>query len=94
MQRHRAIAYVMAGSARSLIEQMIASKDRAFWKLADTMHFAPIDPTIMADWITTRADDTGVPFDPAGLALATASTKARMFWASCASPNEALPTEP
>ena len=66
MQRHRSIAYVMAGSARSLIEQMIASKDRAFWKLADTMHFSPIDPTIMADWIAARADETGVPFDPAG----------------------------
>jgi hypothetical protein len=72
MQRHRQIAYVMAGSARSLIEQMIASKDRAFWKLADTMHFAPIDPEVMAEWIVTRADDTGVPFDPGGATLIVA----------------------
>jgi hypothetical protein len=89
MQRHHALAYVMAGSARSLIEQMIASKDRAFWKLADTMHFAPIDPTIMATWITTRADETSVPFDPAGattiIALAGPRTRdiiqlARAVW--------------
>jgi hypothetical protein len=72
IQRHRAIAYVMAGSARSLIEQMIGAKDRAFWKLADTMHFTPIDVTVMADWIASRADDTGVPFDPTGTTMIVA----------------------
>jgi hypothetical protein len=102
MQRHRAIAYVMAGSARSLIEQMVTSKDRAFWKLADTLHFAPIDAGILAEWIGTRAEETGVPFDPIGaatiVALAGPRTRdiiqlARAVWDAADAEGE-IATEP
>jgi hypothetical protein len=63
MKRHRAIAYVIVGSGRW---------DRARWKFADTLHFAPIDPAIMGAWIETRSEATGVPFDPSGAALIVA----------------------
>jgi hypothetical protein len=98
MQRHRRIAYVMAGSARSLIEQMVTSKDRAFWKLADTLHFGPIAPTVMASWIIARADETGVPFDAEGaqiiVALAGPRTRdviqlARAVWDAADAQGEA-----
>lgn len=64
MQRHRSIGYVLAGSKRSLIEAMVTDKGRAFWKIADTLSFGPIDAEVMADWITEQAQLSGVVIPP------------------------------
>jgi phenylpyruvate tautomerase PptA (4-oxalocrotonate tautomerase family) len=59
-ERHRAISYVMAGSARSLIEEMVSDRARALWKLFDVMHMGPIDPVVLTAWIEARCTATGV----------------------------------
>ena len=60
IQRHHAIAYVLAGSRRTLIDAMVGTKGRALWKLADILPFGGIDPDTMAVWIAERADATGL----------------------------------
>jgi len=60
IQRHHAIAYVLAGSRRTLIEAMVGTKGRALWKLADILPFGGIDPDTLAVWIAERADATGL----------------------------------
>lgn len=60
IQRHSAIAYVLAGSRRHLIEAMVGTKGRALWKLADVLHFRPLDPEVFAAWIVERAGAAGV----------------------------------
>jgi hypothetical protein len=59
-ERHRAISYVMAGSARSLIEEMVSDRARALWKLFDVMQMGPIDPAVLVRWIEARCTATGV----------------------------------
>src|SRR5579864_6002149 len=59
---------------------------------SDTEERSSFTPGPMVEEIATRL--RYVPLAPAGLALFTASTKARMFSASFCSPNDALPTEP
>lgn len=60
IERHEHISYVLAGSARSLIEGMVTSKKRALWKVVDTLYFGPIASDTLARWIYTRARATGV----------------------------------
>ncbi len=60
MQRHDAIAYVLAGSRRHLIEAMVSSKSRALWKLADVMRFGPMAPDTLIPWLVARAGGAGV----------------------------------
>ena len=60
MQRHRAIAYVLAGSKRHLIEAMVSNKGRALWKLVEPMEFGPMDDAVFAEWITDRGKATNV----------------------------------
>lgn len=59
-ERHEAISYVLAGSSRSLIEDMVADKSRALWKLFDLLQMGPIDPVELAIWIRKRARRAGV----------------------------------
>ena len=60
LQRHRQIAYVLAGSKRHRIEAMIGSKGRALWKLVEPLEFGPIDDDVLAEWIVDRARATHV----------------------------------
>ncbi|HXC24672.1 MAG TPA: hypothetical protein VNU46_02070 [Gemmatimonadaceae bacterium] len=59
-ERHRAISYVLAGSERTLIEEMISSKQRALWKLFDVLRMRPIAPPVFAAWIADRGRTTGI----------------------------------
>lgn len=69
MQRHRALAYVLAGSKRHLIESMIGNKGRAFWKIVEPMEFGPINDQVLARWITERSAATGVRVPPEAATL-------------------------
>lgn len=53
LQHHTRTSYVLAGSKSSLIRRMV-EQDRAFYKLADLLHFGPIDPDHLAGWIDRR----------------------------------------
>lgn len=98
MQRHRALSYVLAGSKRHLIEAMINSKGRAFWKLVDILEFGPINDEVLAEWIVERAAATGVriPLQAADLIVQLARPRtrdvvqlARAVWESAAARGEA-----
>lgn len=67
LERHRQIAYVLAGSSRSLIEEMVTKRDRALWKTVDMLALGPIPASEFAGWIVKRSAASGVP-----LARATA----------------------
>jgi hypothetical protein len=64
-EKHARISYVLAGSATSLIEEMVSNKNRALWKTVDTMPLGPISPDELSHWIATRAQSTGVALTPA-----------------------------
>ncbi len=61
LERHRHISYVMAGSARSLIEEMVTNRHRALWKATDSLAVGPIPPDEFAAWIVRRSLASGVP---------------------------------
>ena len=70
LERHRRIGYVLAGSERSVIEQMIGNKKTGLWKLVDVLDMQPIDPGILAGWLAKRAAATGLDLDaPAAEAI-------------------------
>lgn len=64
LERHRRISYVLAGSARAMIEQMVTDKHRALWKAVDTLALGPIPEAEFAHWLGARARASGVPFHP------------------------------
>jgi hypothetical protein len=64
LQKHAAIGYVLAGSKRSLIEAMVTDKGRAFWKIADTLPFGPMDRDVLVKWIIAEAKRTVVRIPP------------------------------
>ena len=61
LERHRHLSYVLAGSSRSLIEEMVTGRHRALWKAADTLPLGPIPETEFAAWIVARSRESGVP---------------------------------
>jgi hypothetical protein len=102
MQRHRAIAYVLVGSKRHLIEAMVASKGRALWKMVDPMEFGPMDDHVLAEWIADRATVSGVqiPLETADriMRLARPRTRdvvqlARAVWDEAAARGAATPAD-
>ncbi|HKG94211.1 MAG TPA: ATP-binding protein [Gemmatimonadaceae bacterium] len=62
-ETHRHTAYIMAGSARRLIEDMVSKKRRALWGVVEAMEFGPIEDALMMRWIVDRSAATGVPID-------------------------------
>ena len=60
LERHRHLSYVLAGSARSLIEKMVTNRHRALWKATDTLAVGSIPPAAFAAWITARARTSGI----------------------------------
>lgn len=65
LERHRRISYVLAGSERTLIAQMLDNKKAGLWKLVEILDVQPIPPGVFAQWLTDRAATTGVRFDAA-----------------------------
>ncbi len=55
LERHGRIAWVLAGSATTLIEDMVTNKDRALWKLAEHLRLGPVPAEEFAAWITARS---------------------------------------
>jgi hypothetical protein len=55
LERHRRIGYVLAGSERTIIEQMIGNKKTGLWKLVDVLDMKPIEPEILNRWLVERA---------------------------------------
>ena len=63
LERHRRIAYVLAGSERTMIEQMLANRKAGLWKVVEILDIQPVPPGEMAHWIAERATATGVALD-------------------------------
>ncbi|MEO5580457.1 MAG: hypothetical protein ABIR58_07340 [Gemmatimonadaceae bacterium] len=63
LERHRNIAYVLAGSERTMVEQMLANKKAGLWKVVEILDMSPIDPVLFARWVLQRARDTGLVVD-------------------------------
>jgi hypothetical protein len=61
LERHRHLSYVLAGSSRSLIEEMVTGRHRALWKAVDTLPLGPIPEAEFAAWIVARSRASGVP---------------------------------
>jgi hypothetical protein len=62
IEKHPRIAYVLAGSQKSLIEAMISGKGRALWKQTEVLPFGRIPAEEMAGWIQSQAARTGADF--------------------------------
>ncbi|HET7273880.1 MAG TPA: ATP-binding protein [Longimicrobiaceae bacterium] len=62
IEQHPRIAYVLAGSQKSLIEAMISRKGRALWKQTEVLPFGPIPADEMSTWIHQQASRTGANF--------------------------------
>lgn len=60
LESHRRISYVLAGSEKSLIEQMLDAKKAGLWKVAEILDLQPIPVDLFAPWITERAAASGV----------------------------------
>lgn len=58
-------SYVLAGSERALIEQLVADKKQALWKLVDVLPMGPIPQGEMTAWLQERAAATGQQWGPA-----------------------------
>ena len=67
LERSSRIAWVMSGSATTLIEDMITHRTRALWKLADHLRLGPVPTEEFAAWIAARAG-RGVGRIPAAVA--------------------------
>ncbi len=63
LERHRRMAYVLAGSERTMIEQMLANRKAGLWKVVEILDMQPLPPGEMARWIAERATATGVALD-------------------------------
>jgi len=63
-ERHRRIGYVLAGSERSLIEQMLENKKAGFWKVVDILPMGPLPESELADWLAERSKATGLGLSP------------------------------
>jgi hypothetical protein len=63
LERHRRIGYVLAGSERTLIEQMLENRKAGLWKVVDVLDMGPIESGELARWITDRARATNVSLD-------------------------------
>lgn len=65
LERHRHLSYVLAGSSRSLIEEMVTGRHRALWKAVDALPIGPIPAAEFAAWIVARSRASGVPLSRA-----------------------------
>ncbi len=72
LQQHQHVSYVLAGSQAHIIERML-DKGRAFYGLADHLHFGPIDPGHMAQWIDARLTSAGVKAAGVGAEVVSAA---------------------
>jgi hypothetical protein len=61
LERHRHLSYVLAGSSRSLIEEMVTGRHRALWKAVDTLPLGPIPVAEFAAWIVALSRPSAVP---------------------------------
>jgi hypothetical protein len=71
IQHHRHVSYVLAGSQAHIIERML-DQGRAFYGLADHLHFGPIDPDHLARWIDERLSGAGVTASGVGAVIVSA----------------------
>jgi len=61
LDRHRHLSYVLAGSSRGRIEELVTGRHRARWKAVDTLPLGPIPEAEFAAWIVSRSRASGVP---------------------------------
>ena len=72
IQHHQHVSYVLAGSQAHIIERML-DQGRAFYGLADHLHFGPIDPDHLARWIDERLTGAGVSASGVGATIVSAA---------------------
>lgn len=72
IQHHRHVSYVLAGSQAHIIGRML-EKGRAFYGLADQLHFGAMDESHLAAWIDGRMTKGGVKAHGVGAAIVAAA---------------------
>jgi uncharacterized protein len=60
LEQHDRMAYVLAGSDTSAIEEMVQANQRGLYKLADTLRLGPLPPDHFARYLEDAARATGV----------------------------------
>ena len=65
IQQHSHVSYVLSGSEAHIIERML-DQGRAFYGLADQLHFGPIDAAHLSTWMDERMTAHGVKADGVG----------------------------
>lgn len=64
LERHRHIGYVLAGSEKGLIDQLLQDKKSGLYKLADILDMGPVPGADMVEWIMSRGHATGLTINP------------------------------
>jgi len=59
IQQHRNVGYIFAGSKKSVIEDMINNKERAFYKSGKIMNLGEIDRDIFESFVKKKFRETG-----------------------------------
>lgn len=59
IQQHRNTGYIFAGSKKSVIEDMINNKERAFYKSGKVMNLGEIDRKVFQSYVERRFSETG-----------------------------------
>ncbi|MCA0375380.1 MAG: hypothetical protein LCH84_06910 [Gemmatimonadetes bacterium] len=79
LEAHRRISYVLAGSERAIITQMLDAKKAGLWKVAEVLDMQPIPTAEFASWMTGQAQGSGVaiPIDVAEAVIAAAGPRTR-----------------
>lgn len=72
IQNHSHVSYVLSGSEAHIIERMM-DQGRAFYGMADQLHFGPIDDTHLSAWIDERMTAAGVEASGVGRAIIQAA---------------------
>lgn len=65
VQSHQSVSYIFAGSKEHIIRAML-DKGRAFYRMLDEHHFAPIERRHMAGWIDDRLASVSLKAEGAG----------------------------
>ena len=60
IQNQRNVSYIFAGSKRHLLEDMVNSADKPFYRAGPIMHLQKISPDILLEFVRDKFRDTGL----------------------------------
>lgn len=60
IQHHNeAASYIFAGSEVGMMQELFASRDRAFYRQAKLIDLSPLEPDVLGDYVSSRFERTG-----------------------------------